>query len=119
MKSRLFSVFLLKNFKGGLHLSRGLTNAYDKSLDTLHSDTIKSALFICTLNLYGGEHVDKSFLESFKISSAFPFFYSKIKKERLYFFPKPEINRLPLDITPNEGKEKKLKKLKYLEKVFI
>ena len=114
MKS--FEFLLLKNFKGGLHLSRGLTNAYDKSLDTLHSDTIKSALFVSALSLYGPEQVNERFLESFKISSAFPFFNSKTKEKSLYFFPKPEINRLPIDIMEHEGKEKKLKKLKYLEK---
>lgn len=113
---KLFNVFLFKNFKGGLHLSRGLTNAYDKSLDTLHSDTIKSALFVCALSLYGSEQVGEGFLKSFKISSAFPFFNSQTRGERLYFFPKPEIDRLPLDVRSDVGKEKKLKKLEYLEK---
>lgn len=77
-----YKIIRLQNFRGGLHLARGLTNAYDKSLKTLHSDTIKSAIFVCALQLFPeiGEAGDKDeyqagqdFLDKFKVSSAFPF----------------------------------------------
>lgn len=109
-----YTVVRLENFKGGLHLARGLTNSYDKSLQTLHSDTLKSALFVCALQLYGEEVIEKSFLENFKISSAFPFY--KHKEEFLYFFPKPEIPKLPFRVSGEFGIEKKLKKVRFLEK---
>lgn len=111
-----YTVIKLKNFKGGLHLARGLTNAYDKTLETLHSDTLKSAIFVCALQLYGPEQIDKSFLEKFRISSAFPFYHSPTVERTLYFFPKPEMVRLPFDsIDDDAGKEKKLKKIRFIE----
>ena len=115
-----YTVIRLENFQGGLHLARGLNNSYDKSLQTLHSDTIKSALFVCALQLYGSE-IDKSFLESFKISSAFPFYkyQCKAKEELFYFFPKPEVPKLPFTISGEFGVEKKLKKVRFLEKTLF
>lgn len=112
-----YQVIRLENFSGGLHLSRGLTNSYDKSLDTLHSDTLKSALFVCALRLYGPEEVNEEFLKSFLISSAFPFYHNKREGNRcLYFFPRPETSRLPFKIEHGDGStEKKLKKLRFLE----
>lgn len=75
-----YKIIRLQNFKGGLHLARGLTNAYDKSLETLHSDTIKSAIFVCALQLFpeigaveNEYEAGKDFLSKFKVSSAFPF----------------------------------------------
>lgn len=109
-----FTVIHLKNFKGGLHLARGLTNSYDKTLDTLHSDKLKSALFVCALQLYGEAKIGKSFLESFQISSAFPFYYSPTNDQTFYFFPKPEV---PFQLEEGaQGLEKKLKQVRFIEK---
>ena len=41
-------------FTSPLHLSKGKTTL-DESLDVLHSDTLKSALFVCALDLFGSE----------------------------------------------------------------
>lgn len=122
-----YTVVRLHNFKGGLHLSRGLTNSYDKSLQTLHSDTLKSAIFVNALYLdenlgkagIKSDYSDspgKAFLDSFKISSAFPFYKSPNieRTEPFYFFPKPERPRLFKD--DYVGMEKKLKKIRFLEK---
>ncbi len=115
-----FQIIQLKNFSGGLHLARGLTNSYDKTLETLHSDTLKSAIFVCALRLFGEEKVDKSFLEAFQISSAFPFYSSPTKERTYYFFPKPELARLPFDLDKaDNGIEKKLKKVRFIEKVLF
>lgn len=112
-----YKVIQLKNFKGGLHLARGLTNAYDKTLETLHSDTLKSAIFVCAMQLYGPEKINKSFLEKFRISSAFPFFHSTFAKQTIYFFPKPEMVKLPFDLLNDQtGKNKILKKIRFIEK---
>jgi len=111
-----YTVIQLKNFKGGLHLARGLTNSYDKSLDTLHSDTLKSAIFVSALNLYGGEKISEQFFKQFKISSAFPFFFSRSEGRPIYFFPRPETVKLPIQIEGgNDGQEKNLKKIRYIE----
>ena len=99
-----YTVIQLKNFKGGLHLARGLTNAYDKTLDTLHSDKLKSAIFVSALQLYGAKQIDQSFLESFQISSAFPFYHSPTRDQPFYFFPKPEMVKLPFH--PKDAEEK-------------
>jgi|AntRauTorckE5430_2_1112549.scaffolds.fasta_scaffold01405_4 CRISPR type III-A-associated RAMP protein Csm4 len=109
-----YTVIRLENFQGGLHLARGLSNNYDTSLETLHSDTIKSALFVCALQLYGEDKIGKSFLESFKISSAFPFYTPEKGGKVRYFFPKPEIPHLPFE-NIKEDINKKLKKVRFLE----
>lgn len=113
-----FTILKFKNFKGGLHLARGITNAYDKSLDTLHSDTLKSAIFSTALSVFGEDAIDRSFFDQFLISSAFPFFASgQQQEEQLYFFPKPELIKLPLAVDGNlANKEKTLKKVRYIEK---
>lgn len=112
-----YDIIRLERFKGGLHLARGLTNTYDKTLDRLHSDTLKSALFVCALQLYGEEALGgEAFLKRFNISSAFPFFASMTSGRTLYFFPRPESVKLPFEIAGmEEGKEKKLKKVRYIE----
>lgn len=117
---KTYNVIRLEKFKGGLHLARGLTNSYDKSLKTLHSDTIKSALFVCAIQLFGDKVITKeSFLEKFKISSAFPFYKSPEIDEPFYFFPKPQILKLPFEIDGEFGLDKKLKKVTYLDKTVF
>ena len=108
-----FDVIKLK-FTSPLHLSRGQTEFYDKSETILHSDTIKSALFSCAKILYK-DAITKEFLESFSISSAFPF------KDKNFFFPKP-IGELPLNIKDINGvakKNKKMKKVEFVSKCFF
>ena len=69
------------NFKTALHISKG-TNTLTTSDTTIHSDTIKSALFAIGIR-YGATMPDKAFLDSFTVSSAFPYFGDEL------FFPKP------------------------------
>lgn len=121
-----YKLIQFKKFKGGLHLARGLTNSYDKSLKQLHSDTLKSAIFANALQLYpelGEAGADnkflkgKIFLESFSLSSAFPFYESPSPKKTYYFFPKPHLVKLPFeDDGSNPRLAKDLKKVRYIEK---
>lgn len=46
---------------GGLHLSPGLEGNYDRTGDVLHSDKIKSALFVMALHLYGAAAIRRDF----------------------------------------------------------
>ncbi len=110
MANKTYSVVKL-HFRAPLHLSRGQTDAYDNSEDVLHSDTLKSAIFVATKMLFG-DKADESFFDGFIVSSAFPF------KDDEYFFPKPMI-KLNLDFKGAEDlgeskKSKKLKKLTYI-----
>jgi CRISPR-associated protein Csm4 len=93
-------------FTSPLHLSRG-KSTLDESFDVLHSDTLKSALFVCALDLYGSEEIDASFFEQFTISSAFPFVNDVL------FFPKPAT--LLKGISENIDR-KKLKEVNYFSK---
>lgn len=92
-----------------LHMGAGNEN-YDFSASSLQSDTLSSAL--AALRCLQGKTEDvKEFLDSFIISSAFPFY-----KENLYF-PKPQGKLLSIKV---EGQEehiyrKKIKKVKYIE----
>lgn len=70
-------------FRTPLHLSKGKLNSFESSHHTLHSDTLKSALFVTARQLYGDNIATEAFFDSFQISSAFPF------TEKGYFFPKP------------------------------
>ncbi len=64
-----YTVVKLQHFKSGLHLARGLTNAYDRTHDTLHSDKLKSAIFVSALQLFGKGEINESFFHAFTISS--------------------------------------------------
>lgn len=73
-------------FKGPLHIGTGRNDNYDHSDELLHSDTIKSALYVVFRQIYPGEindDYDLRFFNSFQVSSAFPFFGNEL------FFPKP------------------------------
>ena len=102
-------------FTSPLHLSKG-KSGLDTSFEVLHSDTLKSALFVCALELGLIEgHNAVAFFESFTISSAFPFVGSEL------FFPRPEL--IPKSIAHNakqkgKGKieRKTLKKVQYFSK---
>lgn len=79
MKIHVFKL----SFQSPLHLSRGKLNTYESSDDTLHSDTLKSAIFASALQLYGDELLKEDFFEQFQVSSAFPFDGAD------YYLPKP------------------------------
>jgi len=96
-------------FISPLHISRGQTDEYDRSASMLHSDTIAGALASAFAFLFPGEDV-KSFMESFRVSSAFPF------TQDVLFFPKP-MAKLPVPKKTEDHKlPKKLKKVEFLEK---
>ena len=106
MANQQFQVVKM-HFDAPLHLSRGQTDAYDKSEEIIHSDSLKSAIFVAARMLFGDE-VNESFFDGFKVSSAFIFGGDE------YFFPKPMF-KLTLDFQDAElGESKKSKKLKKL-----
>ncbi|MCC5943486.1 MAG: type III-A CRISPR-associated RAMP protein Csm4 [Bernardetiaceae bacterium] len=113
MEKKFIAVRL--NFTSPLHISRGASD-YDRTLKTLHSDVIKSAIFVNALMLFHNELASeaqgKTFLESFKVSSAYPYYRlhhsdSKIDNSGLiteYFFPIPQHNISPFKIEEKDAK---------------
>ena len=99
-------------FTSPLHLSRG-KSGLDESYDVLHSDTLKSALFICAMQLYDNQIDRGSFLEKFTISSGFPF------NENELFFPKPALLPDTFYIKDDETEQKKVKKIKYISQFLF
>lgn len=97
-------------FHTPLHLSRG-REQYDEGATTLHSDTLVAALFsaACRLGVEAEEVL--SMLDSFRISSAFPFYGEE------YFFPKP-MTALPFKLSDldKEKQGKPFKKIRFLGK---
>ncbi len=100
-------ILIKLKFTSPLHLSRG-KSGLDESYDVLHSDTLKSALFVCAMQLYDNQIDRENFLEKFTISSGFPF------NEKELFFPKPAL--LPDTFYIKDDKEniKDIKKIKYI-----
>jgi len=98
-----FDVFKLY-FRTPLHLSRGKQNTYADSNPTLHSDTLKSAIFATAVELYGAEIANEEFFKQFWLSSAFPFVGNE------FYFPKP------LGFSPKVSavQRKEVKKSQYL-----
>jgi len=92
-------------FTTPLHISRGGED-YEKSLTVLHSDTIKSALYVMHRQLNDNPLDVKDFFDAFSISSAFPFYKDE------YFFPKPFGIKLPQLEGEQEGDSKNAKKYK-------
>ena len=91
-----------------LHVGTGKEN-YDFSASELHSDTLSAA--IAAIRAQQGKSNDvKEFLQSFVISSAFPFVGNSL------FLPKPQGK---LDVLVSDMDEypsrKKLKKIRYIE----
>jgi CRISPR-associated protein Csm4 len=73
------------NFQSALHLSKG-KGSYESGEPLLHSDTLKAALFAAAVESGLNVQTDgqpNAFLDSFRVSSAFPFYKDE------YFFPKP------------------------------
>lgn len=108
MKKRFIRVKL--NFQAPLHLSRG-SDSYDRSEELLHSDGLKSAIYASLVKL--GSDPGASFLDSFKMSSAFPYF------QDLFFYPKPQ-SLLPFQLedgqnSPADTFRKVLKNISWVE----
>ena len=99
----IFDIYKL-SFKSPLHLSKGKLNSYESSDVTLHSDTIKSALFVSMLQLYNVAEAN-NFMETVNVSSAFPF------NELGCWLPKPlSFSFGALETSDNR---KKLKQIKF------
>lgn len=103
-----FSVIKL-HFTSPLHLGTGKDN-YDSSAAELQADSISAALAAVKVQTEGCSDV-MGFLESFCISSAFPF-----NKEN-YFLPRP-MGDLPISVIGDEDNfsRKALKKIQFIEK---
>ena len=91
-----------------LHIGTGKEN-YDFSSSVLQSDTISAALAAMRVQCGKSDDV-KEFLESFTVSSAFPYFGDSL------FFPKP-MGRINVKVSDMDEypSRKKLKKLRFLE----
>lgn len=92
-----------------LHVGTG-NESYDFSASCLQSDTLSSAL--AALRCLQGKTKDvKEFLESFVVSSAFPFYGNHL------YLPKPQGKLLAIKIKDQEEcvYRKKIKKVKYIE----
>jgi CRISPR type III-A-associated RAMP protein Csm4 len=92
-----------------LHIGTGKENHYDFSASDLHSDTLSAAL--AALRAQQGKSNDtEAFLNSFTLSSAFPFW------DNTFFLPKLQ-GKVPVTIAGKEENEyrKQLKKLKYID----
>lgn len=111
-----YNIFKLKNITP-LHIGIGKDD-YDFSANDLCSDTISSALAAMRTNIIGDKTDVEGFLNSFSISSAFPF----IKDE--YFLPSIKGKLENISVLKKDNKEfeeeskyrKKLKKVRYLSK---
>ena len=102
-----YTIVKLKNLTP-LHIGTGKEN-YDFSADDLQSDTISAAL--AAIRAQSGKSNDiESFLNSFSISSAFPY------SAQHYFLPKMQ-GKISIEVegSSKEIKRKELKKIKYIE----
>ncbi|MBP3419953.1 MAG: type III-A CRISPR-associated RAMP protein Csm4 [Marinifilaceae bacterium] len=91
-----------------LHIGTGREN-YDFSSSTLHSDTISSALAAIRVKYGNGKNIEE-FMNSFCISSAFPYIGDS------FFLPRP-LGELKIKIAdcPEYTSRKRLKSIKYIE----
>jgi CRISPR type III-A-associated RAMP protein Csm4 len=100
-----FNVIKLKNLTP-LHIGTGKEH-YDFSATDLHSDTLSAAL--AALRTQQGKTDVEDFLNSFTLSSAFPFF------EKTCFLPKLQGKiRVEVEDKKEEEYRKELKKLKFI-----
>jgi CRISPR-associated protein Csm4 len=100
------------SFRSPVHLSRGKGDYYDQSQEILHSDTLKSSLFVSALQLFG-EKVAETILNGCRVSSAFPFYGNEL------FFPKPMCRIQKIRGTDELKQAKKLKKIQYLGQSYF
>ena len=108
MNSKKFYIVKLKGLRY-IHIGTGRED-YDVSTEMLSSDSISAALAAIRCQ-QGKSQKIKDFLESFAISSAFPYDGKKL------FFPVPH-GKLNIKVTNQEEEKyrKKLKKIKFAEK---
>lgn len=93
-----------------IHIGTG-RDSYDTSSNTIHSDMLMGALASLWVQSNGANGI-KGFLESFQVSSCFPFFEDK------YFLPKPmgriNLNYSNLDPIQQYELNKSIKKVRYI-----
>jgi len=102
------NIIKLKNLTP-LHIGTGKENQYDFSATNLHSDTLSAAL--AALRSQQGKTGDiEYFLQSFSLSSAFPFWDS------IYFLPKMQ-GKINVRVAAKKENEysKQLKKIKHID----
>ena len=104
---KTFSIIKLTNLSH-MHIGMG-REVTDNSAHTLHSDTLSAALAAIRVQTKGAERI-KEFINSFSISSAFPFWEGQL------FLPKPQ-GRLHVKVEEKEESEirKVLKGVQYIE----
>ena len=106
-----FHIIKLKNLSP-LHIGTGKENHYDFSSTELHSDTLSAAL--AAIRCQKGYTDDsKDFLQSFSLSSAFPFW------DNVYFLPKTS-GQIHVKVALKKESEyrKSLKKIKYIDSLL-
>ncbi len=118
-----YHVFPLR-FNNTLHLSRGRENNYDKTQAVLHSDTLKSALFVTAMEVANAAELpDKSFFELLKISSVFPYYKAANTEKAIYFLPRPLLpafhKKLRIQGIGEYKQRKVIKNLEYLESSLL
>jgi CRISPR type III-A-associated RAMP protein Csm4 len=102
-----YTIIKLKNLTP-LHIGTGKEN-YDFSADDLQSDTISSALAAMLAKEGKGSDI-KDFMNSFSVSSAFPFFKNH------YFLPKIQGKlNVKVEGSRDEENRKELKNIRYIE----
>ena len=93
-----------------IHIGTG-RDSYDTSSNIIHSDMLMGALASLWVQSNGANGI-KGFLESFQVSSCFPFFEDK------YFLPKPmgriNLNYSNLDPIQQYELNKSIKKVRYI-----
>lgn len=94
-------------FTAPLHIGAGKNENYDHSDELIHSDTIKSALYVVFRQVYP-EVAEKddgsSFFNAFTVSSALPYFDGEL------FLPKPMAGFAPAFSDLKAGEQAKLSK---------
>ena len=92
MSRSTFNVYKLY-FKTALHLSKGKNNSYESSEGVLHSDTLKSAVYVSLRQLFDDEQLVDAFMNDVTLSSAFPFVDKMDNTE--FWLPRPLTYRHP------------------------
>lgn len=100
-------------FTSPLHIGKGLGDHYDSAGNLLHSDTISGAIASAYCHIYGDELLS-SFMESYRVSSAFPFVPTGI------FVPKPQIKvNLQFKGGNTYVQNKRLKKVEFIDRAIF
>lgn len=108
LQKKPFKVIKLE-FISQLHIGLGAGNQYDNMDTLLHSDTISGALASAYVSLFNDGQV-LEFMQSFTISSAFPF------QQNHYFLPKPLMRiKLEQGNKSNEDEATSLDGIEYIE----